>query len=134
LKFTRQLAADFNKKSDSIPSFVDAAGLADNVSALIDNAAAKAHGSVEYASGAAEDALERAKPALEKAANMAHLAVETAADKVAQPAQWLAQHGEELQVKQQKLVGDARGYVTAHPLKSLAIALVAGIVLGRLVL
>jgi ElaB/YqjD/DUF883 family membrane-anchored ribosome-binding protein len=121
-------------KSNSTPASAGPNGLANSVSAVIDNTAAEAHGAVEYASGAAGEALERARPMLETATNMAHLAVETAADKVARPAQWLAQQGEELQVKQQELVGDARGYVTANPFKSLAIALVAGIVLGRLVL
>jgi hypothetical protein len=123
-----------NTKSNSTPANTGPHGLAGSVGARIDNTAAEAHGAVEYAAGAAAEALERAKPMLETATNMAHLAVETAADKAARPAQWLAKQGEDLQAKQQQLVGDARGYVSANPFKSLAIALVAGIVLGRLVL
>jgi ElaB/YqjD/DUF883 family membrane-anchored ribosome-binding protein len=121
-------------KSNSTPANTGSNGVANSVGAVIDNTAAEAHGAVEYAAGAAGEVLERAKPMLETATNMAHLAVETAAEKVARPAHWLAQQGEGLQVKQQQLVGDARGYVSANPFKSLAIALVAGIVLGRLVL
>ena len=121
-------------KGNTTPANGGSGGLASNVGAVIDNTAAEAHGAVEYAAGAAGDVLERAKPVLEHATNMAHLAVETAADKAARPAKWLAQQGGELQAKQQQLVGDARGYVSANPFKSLAVALVAGMVLGRLVL
>jgi hypothetical protein len=121
-------------KSNSTPANTGPHGLTNSVGARIDNTAAEAHGAVEYVAGAAGEVLERAKPMLETATNMAHLAVETAADKAARPAQWLAKQGEELQVRQQQLVGDARGYVSANPFKALAIALVTGAVLGRLFL
>jgi ElaB/YqjD/DUF883 family membrane-anchored ribosome-binding protein len=112
---------------NATPGMVDAAG------SMIDNAAAQAHGAVEYAAGAAGVAIDRAKPALDRATDMAHSAVETAADAAATPAKWLARKGEDLQVAQQKLVGTTGNYIVANPVKSLAIALAAGIVLARLV-
>jgi len=112
---------------NATPGMVDAAG------SMIDNAAAQAHGAVEYAAGAAGEAINRAGPALDRATDMAHSAVETAADAAAAPAKWLAQKSEDLQVAQQKLVGTTGNYIAANPVKSLAIALAAGIVLARLV-
>jgi ElaB/YqjD/DUF883 family membrane-anchored ribosome-binding protein len=123
-----------NAKGTAMPANTKGPGLTNSVGTMIDNTAAEAHGAVEYASGAAGEALDRARPLLDNATNMAHLAVETAAEQVARPAQWLAEQGQDLQARQQKLANDARGYVVANPVKSLAIALVAGIVLGRLVL
>jgi ElaB/YqjD/DUF883 family membrane-anchored ribosome-binding protein len=119
---------------NAVPANNGSRGLTNSVGDVVDNAAAEAHGAVEYAAGAAGEALNRAKPVLDKATDIAHSAVETAAGAVAQPAQWLAQQGDQLRARQGKLIDDAGDYVAANPLKSLAIALAAGIILGRIVL
>jgi len=49
-------------------------------------------------------------------------------------AAWLGDQTENLKATQQKLVDDTCEYVSANPLKSVAIALVAGILISRIVL
>ena len=55
-----------------------------------------------------------------------------AVDAAAPAAQWLEEHGEALNDGGQKLVHRARQYVTAHPLRSLGLALGAGYLISRL--
>lgn len=90
---------------------------------IIDNAAVQAHGAVDFAASAAETALERARPVVDRAADAAHSAVESAAEAA-----------ENLHATRQKLVGNASGYIASNPVKSLAFALLAGAILGRIML
>ena len=77
---------------------------------------------------------EKAKPAIERIAAMAHLAVDNAADAASPTADWLAERGDSLKARQQKLLGDTCSYVMSNPLKAVGIAVVAGMLLGRMIL
>jgi ElaB/YqjD/DUF883 family membrane-anchored ribosome-binding protein len=72
--------------------------------------------------------------AVERVAAMAHQVVDKAADAAAPAADWLTERSEALSAKQKQLVANTSGYVTANPLKALGIALVAGLLLGRILL
>jgi ElaB/YqjD/DUF883 family membrane-anchored ribosome-binding protein len=61
-------------------------------------------------------------------------AVDKAADAAAPTADWLTEHGESLKATQKKLVADTCSYVSANPLKAVAIAVVAGFLLSRIIL
>jgi ElaB/YqjD/DUF883 family membrane-anchored ribosome-binding protein len=86
---------------------------------------------VDSIAGVAEEAARKAKPAIDRAASMAHQAVDKAADAAAPTADWLDERGERLKAAKGRLVADTCGYVSANPLKSVAVAVVAGLVLGR---
>ena len=64
---------------------------------------------------------------------MAHQAVDKAAGVAAPTADWLSEQGESLNATQKKLVADTCGYVTANPLKSVGIAVLAGFLLSRVI-
>ena len=83
--------------------------------------------------GAADEAARHVKPAIDRVAALAHQAVDKAAVAAAPTAGWLAEQGESLNATQKKLVEDTCSYVSAHPMKSIAVALAAGFLLSRLV-
>ena len=62
--------------------------------------------------------------------SVAHSAVDRALDAAAPAAQWL----DEKTRRQQELANSAGDFVSEHPLKALAIAFVAGMIVGRIVL
>src|SRR5471030_1391408 len=82
--------------------------------------------------GAANATAHKAKPAIDQIAAMAHRAVDKATDAAAPAADWLAEQRESLNATQKKLVADTASYVSANPLKSIAIAVAAGFLLGRI--
>ena len=98
----------------------------------LNKASSSAHSAVDSMAGAAEDAARKAKPAIDRVAAMAHQAVDSAAGAAAPTAEWLAEQGESLNATQKKLVEDTCKYVSANPLKSIGIALVAGFLLSRI--
>ena len=91
-----------------------------------------AHGAVNTAAKAADDTLLKAKPVIDRVAESTHQAITKAAGVVAPTAEWLKEQTQNVKVTQQKLLTDARTHVTAHPLKALLIALVMGLLVGRL--
>ena len=64
---------------------------------------------------------------------MAHKAVDKVAGAAGPTADWLAEQGESLNATQKKLMKDTCGYVSAHPLKSVGIAVLAGFLLSRMI-
>jgi ElaB/YqjD/DUF883 family membrane-anchored ribosome-binding protein len=72
-------------------------------------------------------------PAIDRVAAMAHQAVDKAAGAATPTAEWLTEQGESLSARQKKLMADTCGYVSAHPLKAVAIAAVTGFVLSRFI-
>ena len=96
-------------------------------------AATSAHAAVDRVAGAADDAARKAQPVIDRAAELAHYAVDKAADAAAPTAEWLGEQGENLMATPKKLVDGACKYVAANPLRSVAIALVAGLLIGRIV-
>ncbi|MBA4742899.1 MAG: hypothetical protein H2060_09365 [Azoarcus sp.] len=104
----------------------------DKVERATAKASARAHDTVDSTADAAEDAAHKVAPAIEQIAQKAHQAVDSAVEAATPTAQWLAEHGDELQASQRRLVSDTCNYVSAHPLKSLGIAVLTGYVLGRI--
>ena len=92
-----------------------------------------AHSMVDSIAGAADEAARLAKPAIDQAAAMAHQAVDKAASAVAPAAEWLAEQGESLSTTQKKLLSDTCSYVSANPLKSVGMAVLAGFVISRFI-
>ena len=92
-----------------------------------------AHGVVDSLAEAADEAARKAKPTIDHAAAMAHHAVDKAASAVAPAADWLTEQGESLNATQKKLMSDTCNYVSANPLKSVGMALLAGFVISRFV-
>jgi ElaB/YqjD/DUF883 family membrane-anchored ribosome-binding protein len=88
---------------------------------------------VKRVAGAADEAARKARPVIGRAAKLAHHAVDRAADAAAPTAEWLGEQRESLMETPKKLVDDTCQYVASNPLKSVAIALVAGLLIGRIV-
>jgi ElaB/YqjD/DUF883 family membrane-anchored ribosome-binding protein len=100
----------------------------------LNKASSSAHAAVDSIAGAADEAARKAKPVIDKVAAKAHRAVDKAAGAAVPAADWLAEKGESLEATQKKLIADTCAYVSANPLKAIGIALVAGIVISRIVL
>jgi ElaB/YqjD/DUF883 family membrane-anchored ribosome-binding protein len=109
-------------------------GMSNNTEGTLNKASSSAHAAVNSFVGAADEAARKAKPAIDRVAAMAHQAVDKAAGVAAPTADWLAEQGESLNATQKKLVADTCDYVSANPLKSVGIAMVAGFVLSRIIL
>ncbi len=109
-------------------------GLSGNTDGTLNKASSSAHAAVNSIAGAADEAARKAKPAIDRVAAMAHQAVDSAAGAAAPTADWLAEQGESLNATQKKLVADTCSYVSANPLKSVGIAVVAGFLLSRIIL
>ena len=99
----------------------------------LQKAATSAHAAVDRVAGAADDAARKAQPVIDRAAEFAHYAVDKAADVAAPTAEWLGEQGESLMAAPKKLIDGTCEYVAANPLKAVAIALVAGLLIGRIV-
>jgi ElaB/YqjD/DUF883 family membrane-anchored ribosome-binding protein len=106
-------------------------GLADTTHDMVGKASAGVHTAVDSMANAADVAVRKAQPAIEKAAAMAHQAVDKVAGAAGPTADWLAEQGESLNDTQKQLMKDACGYVSANPLKSVGIAVLAGFLLSR---
>jgi ElaB/YqjD/DUF883 family membrane-anchored ribosome-binding protein len=109
-------------------------GLSNNTEGALNKASSSAHAAVNSIAGAADEAARKAKPAIDRVAAMAHQAVDKAAGAAAPTADWLTEQGESLNATQKKLVADTCNYVSANPLKAIGIAVVAGFLLGRIIL
>jgi len=109
-------------------------GMSNNTEGTLNKASSSARAAVNSIAGAADEAARKAKPAIDRVAAMAHQAVDKAAGVAAPTAEWLSEQGESLNATQKKLVADTCGYVSANPLKSVGIAVLAGFVLGRIIL
>jgi len=90
-------------------------------------------GKLSKASSSAHAAVDSIAGAVDEAARMAHQAVDKAAGAAAPTADWLAEQGESLKATQKKLIDDTCSYVSANPLKAVAIAVVTGFVLSRFI-
>jgi ElaB/YqjD/DUF883 family membrane-anchored ribosome-binding protein len=107
---------------------------ATSADSVVNKAALGAHSAVDKAIGVADEAARKAKPAIERVAGYAHSAVDKAAGAAAPAADWLDEHGQDLKVTQEKLVAATADYMRAHPWKSLGVAVVAGVLIGRIIL
>lgn len=91
-----------------------------------------AHDAVTTAAKLADEVILKAKPVIDRVAESAHQAVTKAAGVAAPTAEWLSEQSAHIKSTQQKVLSDARHHVTANPLKAVAIALTAGLLIGRL--
>lgn len=107
-------------------------GMPGNGDGTIGKVSLSAHAAVNSMADAADDAARKAKPAIDRVAAMAHQAVDKTAGVAAPTADWLTEQGARLNATQHKLVADTCSYVSANPLKSLGIAVVAGFLLSRI--
>lgn len=98
----------------------------------IGKAANRAHAALDSAASTVDDAIKKAKPVINRVAESAHQAVDKAVGLAEPTAEWLNQKSENLKVTQEKLLSDAREYVSVNPLKAVVIAAVAGLLIGRL--
>jgi len=80
----------------------------------------------------AERAAAQAKPAVERMASMAHDAIDKAACMPGQARDWIGEKSQLIAEREKKLVEDASRYVSANPLKAIGIAVVAALLVGRL--
>jgi ElaB/YqjD/DUF883 family membrane-anchored ribosome-binding protein len=104
----------------------------DQPDGTLSKASSGAHAAVNSMADAAEGAIRKTKPAIDKVASMAHQAVDKAAASAAPAADWIGEKGEKLDATQKKLVNDTCAYISANPLKSIGLAVLAGVVLSRI--
>ena len=86
----------------------------------------------ETMSDTTDTAVAKAKPVIDRISTMASTAADKAYDMKAQAKDWVAEHGDQLSAKQKQLVDEASGYISANPLKSIGVAVLAALVVGRL--
>jgi len=109
-------------------------GMGNGSDGTVNKASSSAHAAVDSFAGAADEAVRKAKPAIDKVTAMAHQAVDKAAGAAVPAADWLAEKSGSFDATQKKLVADTCSYVAANPLKAIGIAVVAGLLLGRIIL
>lgn len=109
-------------------------GKPNSTDGALSKASSSAHAAVDSIAGAADEAARKAKPAIDKVTAMAHQAVDKAAGAAVPAADWLAEKGENLDATQKKLIADTCAYVSANPLKAIGIAVVAGMLISRIIL
>ena len=93
-----------------------------------------AHHAVDSLANTADEATRKVKPRIDKVAAMAHEAVDKAAGAANQTTDKITARSESLNAAQKQLVADTCSYVSAHPLKSVGLAVLAGFLLARIVL
>ena len=109
----------------SIPPNGGAGSMPGNGASKLDKASSALHTAID-------EAARKAKPAIDRAATLAHDATDKLSSASSQTADWMSAKGESLSASQKKLVEDTCSYVSANPLKSLAMAVAAGYVLSKL--
>jgi ElaB/YqjD/DUF883 family membrane-anchored ribosome-binding protein len=83
-------------------------------------------------SNSADTMAQKTSPARERMNTMASNAMDKAANVKDQAAEWLSEHGDQLSATQKRLIDNTTSYVSANPLKSVGIAVLAALVVGRL--
>jgi hypothetical protein len=78
------------------------------------------------------DAFQPGSPAIEHATAAAHVAVDKAGVAAEHAAGWIAEHGAGASNKSGRFFDRMRKLIALHPLSSVAIALFAGLILGRI--
>lgn len=89
------------------------------------NATASVHSAID-------EAARYAQPAIDRAAAMAHQATDKVSSAGGESADWVNERSEQLLLTQKKVVEDTCKYISANPLKSIGIALVAGFLISRI--
>ena len=113
-------------------NMLSTSGIPNKIESTLTKASSSAHAAVDSVAGKVDEAASKAKPAIYRIAAKAHQAVDKVVDVATPTADWLAEQGEHLNSMQKKLVEDSCGFVSAHPLKAIGIALAAGFLIGRI--
>jgi ElaB/YqjD/DUF883 family membrane-anchored ribosome-binding protein len=103
-----------------------------NLDGTVSKASSSAHAAVDSMAGAAEGAIQKTRPAIDKVAAMAHRAVDKAAESAMPAAGWIGDKTDQLDATQKKFVNDTCAYISANPLTSLGLAVLAGVLLARM--
>jgi ElaB/YqjD/DUF883 family membrane-anchored ribosome-binding protein len=93
--------------------------------------ATAAHEVVDKLTSAADQATRNIKPAIDGVVDAAHKTVDKAAEVAGSAAEWASEKTADVQDGGKQLFEDSCAYIAAQPVKSLAIALLAGIVIGK---
>ena len=93
--------------------------------APLSNGAASVHNTINKAADAA-------RPAVDRIADGAHQAVDRLASVAASAADTLSVRGAQIRDAQARATSQARGYISAHPLAAVGIAVATGFLLSRL--
>jgi ElaB/YqjD/DUF883 family membrane-anchored ribosome-binding protein len=109
----------------TIPPNGSAGSMSGNGSSGTSRAASSVHSAID-------DAARKAAPAIDRAASFAHETADRVSAVGSQTADWMSAQTEQLSAAQKKLVDDTCQYVSANPLKSVAMALAAGFVISRI--
>ena len=80
----------------------------------------------------ADTAAAKAKPVLDRITSMATDAADKAYAMKGQAKDYLIEHADQLSAKQKEMVDEASKYISANPLKAIGIAVLAALVVGRL--
>lgn len=89
-----------------------------------------AHDAVDKAAGTVGSAVNSVGSAVNQAAASGHEAIKKVEDKAASAERWLGDKTDAALSAPKNALSDARDYVAAHPLKSLAVAIAAGYLFG----
>ena len=82
---------------------------------------------------AADGAVRKPRPKIDHVAAIAHDVVDKAAATAAPAADWLGEKSDRLNVAQKKLSNDTAAYISANPLMSVGMAVLAGFLIGRVI-
>lgn len=86
----------------------------------------------ETMSDTADTAVAKVRPMMDRISTMASDAADKAYDMKSQAKDWLNTNADVVTAKQKEMIDDASKYISANPLKAIGIAVVAALVVGRL--
>jgi ElaB/YqjD/DUF883 family membrane-anchored ribosome-binding protein len=98
-----------------------------------DRAASAAHDVVDKVAGVADRATRGIKPTLDGVVDGAHKTVDKVSEVAGSATDWANEKTASVKEAGEKLMDDTCAYIGARPLKSLAIAIVAGVLIGKAV-
>ena len=99
-----------------------------------DRAASAAHDAVDKVAGVADRATRNIKPTIDGVVDGAHKTVDKVSEVAESATDWTNEKTANVKEAGEKLMDDTCAYIAARPFKSLAIAIVAGVLIGKAVL
>ena len=102
-----------------------------NVGGVVSSVANNAHHAVDQAASVAGSAVQSVNSAIDQVSTSGHNAVKKVERSVEQAKEWSAQKTEALLAVPKNAVSDARQYIVSNPWQSVAVAVIAGAILGR---
>jgi ElaB/YqjD/DUF883 family membrane-anchored ribosome-binding protein len=116
----------------------NAAGNSKSVNSVPDrnaqDRASAAHDVVDKVAGVADRATRNIKPTIDGVVDGAHKTVDKVSEVAGSATDWANEKTANVKEAGEKLMDDTCAYIGARPLKSLAIAIVAGVLIGKAVL